>query len=78
MTSGVGFLRGLVIILNRSQLFKLHVFLKVLRKDFIYHVFKMSISRTGMAALPLYLFQILTEEVEERLEKHCGKVGSHG
>lgn len=31
-----------------------------------------------MAALPLYLFQILTEEVEERLEKHCGKVGSHG
>lgn len=78
MTSGVGFLRGLVIILNRSQLFKLHIFLKVLRKDFIYHVCKMSISRTGMAALPLYLFQILTEEVEERLGKHCGKVDSHG
>lgn len=78
MTLGVRFLRVLVIILNKNQLFKPHMLLEVLRKGFCYHVFKMIVSRMSVAALPLHSFQILNKEVEETIRKILWKTDSHG
>lgn len=65
-------------ILNRNQLFNPQILLEVLRKGFCYHVFKMTVSRTSVAALPLCSFQILNKEVEKMIRKIWWKIDSHG
>lgn len=75
---GVRFLRVLVTILNRNQIFKPHTLLEVLRKGFCYHVFKMTVSGTSMAALPLHSFQILNKEVDKRIRKILWKIDYQG